>query len=225
MGKVWESGAVQVVQCADSLSDDSHPRNRLPGGRPRGLVGGSWSQFSAGAYQAGFVARQQLQCSCLMAKARLLRPTADSPPLPCRHRLTLPCANLVRHLLALPAGELTGRIAECIYLPVYDRTGQGALLHRDEMQLGVAVASVLHRLEERRVTVCCHTASEFPTPRCCCCCHMSTLHSLPPCCAHPCPPTLPQSAKAFWLWWSCWFAPRATTIWWWPMPSLASAAC
>ena len=35
MGKVWESGAVQVVQCADSLSDDSHPRNRLPGGLQR----------------------------------------------------------------------------------------------------------------------------------------------------------------------------------------------
>ncbi len=36
MGKVWESGAVQVVQCADSLSDDAHPRNRLPGWWLRG---------------------------------------------------------------------------------------------------------------------------------------------------------------------------------------------
>jgi hypothetical protein len=31
MGKVWESGAVQVVQCADSLSSEMHPCNRLPG--------------------------------------------------------------------------------------------------------------------------------------------------------------------------------------------------
>ncbi|KAL4444346.1 hypothetical protein ABPG75_012083 [Micractinium tetrahymenae] len=31
MGKVWESGAVQVVQQAQSLSSDVHPCNRLPG--------------------------------------------------------------------------------------------------------------------------------------------------------------------------------------------------
>ena len=53
MGKVWESGAVQVVQFADSLPGDVHPRARLP-------------------------------------------------------------------------GELAGRIGEAIYLPVYDRSGQGA---------------------------------------------------------------------------------------------------
>lgn len=34
MGKVWESGAVQVVQYAESLSEDTHPRNRLPGALP-----------------------------------------------------------------------------------------------------------------------------------------------------------------------------------------------
>ncbi|PSC72553.1 ALG-2 interacting isoform B [Micractinium conductrix] len=31
MGKVWENGAVQVVQCAQSLSSEMHPCNRLPG--------------------------------------------------------------------------------------------------------------------------------------------------------------------------------------------------
>ena len=53
MGKVWESGAVQVVQCVGSLADDSHPRNRLP-------------------------------------------------------------------------GALSGRIGECVYVPVYDSTGTGS---------------------------------------------------------------------------------------------------
>jgi hypothetical protein len=41
MGKVWESGAVQVVQCADSLSSEMHPCNRL-----RGAEGG-WPAASA----------------------------------------------------------------------------------------------------------------------------------------------------------------------------------
>lgn len=31
MGKVWESGVVQVVQQADNLPTDSHPVDRLPG--------------------------------------------------------------------------------------------------------------------------------------------------------------------------------------------------
>ena len=35
MGKVWESGAVQVVQCAESLSNEMHPCNRLPGAERR----------------------------------------------------------------------------------------------------------------------------------------------------------------------------------------------
>jgi hypothetical protein len=35
MGKVWENGAVQVVQYAESLPEDTHPRNRLPGGLSR----------------------------------------------------------------------------------------------------------------------------------------------------------------------------------------------
>ena len=42
MGKVWESGVVQVIQCADSLSAEAHPCNRLPGayGRAGGQVAG-----------------------------------------------------------------------------------------------------------------------------------------------------------------------------------------
>jgi len=52
MGKVWESGAVQVVQNTASLSPDLHPCNRLP-------------------------------------------------------------------------GALGGLVEECIYVPIYDRTGQG----------------------------------------------------------------------------------------------------
>lgn len=38
MGKVWESGAVQVVQCADSLSPEMHPCNRLPGEMSRRIA-------------------------------------------------------------------------------------------------------------------------------------------------------------------------------------------
>lgn len=92
MGKVWESGAVQVVQCADSLSCDAHPRNRLP-------------------------------------------------------------------------GELSGRIAECVYLPVYDRTGQVSqgvlavveLLVRsqaaDYMVVANAISCVTHLMEALQLSL------------------------------------------------------------------------
>lgn len=92
MGKVWESGAVQVVQCAESLSEETHPRNRLP-------------------------------------------------------------------------GELSRRIAECIYVPVYDRTGQvsqGVLAvvellvqaqAHDPMVVANAISCLTHVMEALQLSI------------------------------------------------------------------------
>jgi hypothetical protein len=39
MGKVWESGVVQVVQNAENLSSETHPCNRLQGGGLASAIG------------------------------------------------------------------------------------------------------------------------------------------------------------------------------------------
>ena len=99
MGKVWESGAVQVVQCADSLSSEMHPCNRLPGAEGGG-------QHAAGAVlrDAGVAAAQAHPCNWLLTSLLLPAPLS-----------WLDCG----------AGEMSRRIAECIYVPLYDRTGTG----------------------------------------------------------------------------------------------------
>lgn len=127
MGKVWESGAVQVVQCADSLSDDAHPRNRLPGGLPGGM-GLFKRMVSPFPSRCAGTCRARLSPSpgiaSLAGQSRRLGHARCV-----EERTSLPAAAPHFHPLfvpPMPAGELTGRIAECIYLPVYDRSGQGA---------------------------------------------------------------------------------------------------
>lgn len=77
MGKVWESGAVQVVQQAQSLSADVHPCNRLPGALGKWKGGGNGGQRPAnwdsrGAPACGangmWVGRRLhvLACMCLL---------------------------------------------------------------------------------------------------------------------------------------------------------------
>lgn len=126
MGKVWESGAVQVVQQAQSLSADVHPCNRLPGARwwrgrwvgPAGQGGkgrGRHPELPPCRRPCAFVGRRCLCGSHLACESRKFCPcrprkwSGETPPDCCR----------------VPAGALSRRIEECIYLPVYDRTGQG----------------------------------------------------------------------------------------------------
>lgn len=80
MGKVWETGAVQVVQHAESLACDAHPRNRLPGACA--AVGAGWP--SGGGWAACPGCTERRACVTCSAAGEPLRPAQppmlDPPP-------------------------------------------------------------------------------------------------------------------------------------------------